>query len=106
MGSPPKGEELNEQESELISEFISDAQMKLMQLETQKEILELQAEIPDALRVSESVLRFPKISQEDEEKGVEAATRLLGEGRSPMDVSAELGLPLPLVLGVSEKLKE
>lgn len=105
LASPAEGEVLTTQERELISEFISDAQMQLMQLEVQKEILELQAQTPGLLRQEKS-LEIPGMTDEVKAEGSKTAMALLAEGKSPGEVSKELGLPLPLVLETRKKMKE
>ena len=101
LASPASGEVPTQQEGELISEFISDAQMKLMQLEAHKEILELQAQVPDLLRGEQrETLEISSGADENKDKDKSAAMTLLAEGKSPMAVAKELDMPFPLVLEV------
>ena len=103
--NPAEGETLSREEDELISEFISDAQMKLMQLETQKEILELQTQIPELLRTTEVKLEIPGVTDDVRAEGSATAMSLLQEGKSPGEVSKALGIPLPLVLEARKVMK-
>ena len=102
---------LSLEEEELVSEFMSTAQMKLMQLEVQKEILELQAQVPDILQrasvedregdedeTAEEMFKVPVISEGIAPTDHATAVSLLLEGKSVGDVAKELGIPLPLVL--------
>ncbi len=98
LASPPEDEVLSREESELISEFMSNEQMKLMQLEVQKEILELQTQVPDLLRTTEEKLEIPGVTGQVKVESSVTAMTLLQEGKSPGEVSRKLGISLPLVL--------
>lgn len=100
LASPAEGEVLSQEEEEMTSEFLSDAQMRLMQLEVQKEVLELQTQIPDLLRQGpeKPLLEIPGMTAEVKAGSNATAMLLLQEGKSPGEVSKALGIPLPLVL--------
>ena len=87
------------EEKEMTSELLSTAQMKLMQLEAEKEVLALQSQIPDLLRREEKeILEIPSMTAEVKAESSATAMSLLQEGKSPGEVSKALGIPLPLVL--------
>ena len=106
LANPAEGEILSLEESELISEFMSNEQMKLMQLEVQKEILELQTQMPELLRVQDDKLDIPSVKREIDPEDNKTAMTLLREGKSPGAIAKELGIPLPLVLRARKEMRE
>lgn len=105
LANPAPGEVMSQMEQEMTSELLSTAQMKLMQLEAQKEVLELQAQVPELLRTSEKELEIPGMTEEIKAESSKTAMSLLQEGKSPGEVSKELGLSLLLVLETRKKME-
>jgi len=108
LANPAPGEVMSDMEREMTSELLSTAQMKLMQLEAEKEVLKLQAQVPDLLQQEQPKLEIPSIAGEVKEVKPETNTTamaLLAEGKSPMDVARELGLPLRLVLEAKKAME-
>ena len=81
LRNPQPGEVPTEGEMEMISEFLTDEQMKLMVVGAQ---LELEAS-------SSGVLTQPENGK------IEEISNLLDEGKSPMEVARELGVTLAKV---------
>ena len=106
LANPAPGEVMSDEEREMSSELLSTAQMKLMQLDAQAEVLRLQAQVPELLRQEQPVaLEIPGITAEVRVEANTTAMALLAEGKSPMAVAKELGLPLPLVLEAKKAME-
>ena len=98
LNNPRDGETLTQAEREMISELVSEEQMRLMILSEEKDLLEMQSQVPELLRTTEVKLEIPGVTDDVRVESRDTAMSLLQEGKSPGEVSKALGIPLPLVL--------
>jgi len=106
LSNPREGEAMTRTEREMISELVSEEQMKLMILSEERELLEVKAQMPDILRITDSTtFKPPSIEVEVTTTEGKTAPELLREGMSAVDVSKALEVPLPLVLAEQKRIE-
>lgn len=92
--NPAPGEEMTQDEYNMVSELLTDEQMKLMILGTEAAIAEYKA-------AQQSFSIMPSVPDVSEEERSNILT-MLGNGMTPPTIARELGLPLPTVLRVKK----
>lgn len=106
LAKPADGETLSDAETRMISELLSDEQMRLMILDAEKEIETIRAQSPILGFTEEGApVAEPRIEPAPQVADAQArATELLAVGKTPQEVAVEVGIPLPVVLRLKQQI--
>lgn len=107
FANPKEGEVPSQAEEDMISELLTDTQMRLMIAIEEREKVELQSQMPDLLRMDtgEGKLETPGMTEEAKAQGSKTAMSMLMGRASVREVMDELGLSKPIVLKAKKELE-
>jgi len=101
LESPAPGESMSDGERDMISELLTDEQMRLMLMDAEKELLEARQ---GAILTGGSF--EPPVVQEQEVPFEKTVKQLLAEGKSEQEIRETTGKPLPIVKTAIRRLQE
>jgi len=102
LENPAPGESMSEAERGMISELLTDEQMRLMLMDAEKELLEAR----QGSILGSGSRSFQPPTQEEEIPFEEQVRLMLVEGKTELEIREATGKPLPVVKAVIKRFRE